>query len=207
MADTKLSDLTAVSAIADADLVYIVTAALLSRGITFLDLEDSIRVATGALDGFLAFADKTKLDNLGTMSVEDINSVPAMTYLGTQSFADQILDRPFFKDYAENIAVDATATGAQILDYSDGNIIEWTLTGNITSIVINNFPAAGRHGKLTLYIKQGAGPFTIAWPAAVSWAAGGPPSLSPVSGDVDVIVLTTLNAGGKLYGFHSGTDM
>lgn len=207
MADTKLSDLTAVSAIADADLVYIVTAALLSRGITFLDLVDSIRVATGALDGFLAFADKTKLDNLGTMSVEDINSVPAMTYLGTQSFADQILDRPFFKDYAENIAVDATAIGAQILDYSDGNIIEWTLTGNITSIVINNFPVTGRHGKLTLYIKQGAGPFTIAWPAAVSWAAGGPPSLSPVSGDVDVIVLTTLDAGVKLYGFHSGTDM
>lgn len=207
MADTKLSNLAAVTAIADADLVYIVTASLLSRGITFLDLEDSIRVATGALDGFLAFADKTKLDNLGTMSVENTASVPAMTYAGTQNYADNNLNRPFFKDYSETIATDATAIGAMIVDYSAGNIIDWKLTGNVTSVTFNSFPTTGRHGKLTFYIKQGSGPFTISWPGSISWQGGSAPDLSPADGDTDVIVLTTIDAGTKVYGFHSGTDM
>jgi len=379
MADTALTGLTAAVAVADTDLFYMAVTGPLSRKITFLDVEDSMRLASGAVDGFMALADKTKIDGiasgaevnvdefvdnvfrindnitptkqlafqvsaiaaittrtwtapdqdldltpgtgsfateaegnlaatslqpadiggtvqafglvlddfnllgtvpgdgdfivgtgagtfgyengstarvsmgaqtqgdvlddfnalgaavsdgqfivatgpgvfayevpsvartslgLGTFAVESIAAAPAITYAGIQSYADNLLDQPLLRDYAEAVDVDATATGAQVIDIELGNIVDWTLTGNVTAITINNWPASGRHGKVTLYITQGAGPFTITWPAAVSWAGdGSPPDLSPTSGDKDVIVLTTLDGGTSIYGFHTGTDL
>lgn len=99
------------------------------------------------------------------------------------------------------VTQDAGAQGAKVIDFGVGEIIDWTLVGNITNITLNNWPASGIHGRLTLYLTQdGTGGRTVAWPAAVRWGTAGAPTLSAAS-LTDVIVLTTKDGGTTVYGY------
>jgi hypothetical protein len=56
-------------------------------------------------------------------------------------------------------------SGVVTVDYTAGRLVVVPVTANITSFVINNFPADGLPGSLTFRFMIGAGgPFTIAWP-------------------------------------------
>lgn len=96
-------------------------------------------------------------------------------------------------------------SGAVAIDMAFGNIIQPTLTGNVTSISISNWAPTNFESKLVLYIKQGATPYTIAgWPAEVVWVGGVPPSFSNIAGDVDIVVLSTVDGGATVMGFYLG---
>lgn len=57
-------------------------------------------------------------------------------------------------------------SGVVTVDYTAGRLVIVPVTANITSFVINNFPADGTPGSLTFRFMIGAGgPFTIAWPS------------------------------------------
>lgn len=96
-------------------------------------------------------------------------------------------------------------SGAVSVSLADGNVASPTLTGDVTSLTVTSWPASGREGKLTLYLRQGATPYTISgWPATV-WAGGSAPTLTTVDGLVDVIVLTSIDGGATVNGFALGT--
>lgn len=74
-----------------------------------------------------------------------------------------------------------TATSA--LDWSLGNSQTITLAANTTF----TFTSPGGPCGLTLRIVQGAGAYTVTWPASVKWAGGTAPVISTAAGAIDVI--------------------
>lgn len=127
------------------------------------------------------------------------------TMTGALILADQLLTRAYIKDYALTEAANATATGSVGVDLENGNEHHLTLTGNITTLTISNWPATSRRGRLTLYLKQGgSGGYTVSWPAAVDWGTAGAPTLSTTVGHTDVVVLTTNDAGTNIFAMLAG---
>jgi hypothetical protein len=106
-------------------------------------------------------------------------------------------------DYSIKAQV-ADTTGDYTANLDNGNSFQLTLTGNTDIPSIIGWPGTGEEGKATFYIEQGVGPFTLKWPAQVKWvnSAQGVPSTTP--GDWDVFVLTSLDAGSTIFGFHVG---
>jgi hypothetical protein len=125
------------------------------------------------------------------------------TLSGTVNFADNVCQRPELKDWAETANAASSSSNAITLDYSTGNVFTTTLTENITTITLSNWPASGKHGKITWYVTQAASAKTITWPAAVKWGDAGAPDLTTVS-KVYPVVLTTLDGGTTVYGFLAG---
>ncbi|MAZ23693.1 MAG: hypothetical protein CMB22_02665 [Euryarchaeota archaeon] len=95
------------------------------------------------------------------------------------------------------------STGTLTLDCATANVFEFTPSQNITTLTISNIPTSGDAYAMVLKITGSA--YTIAWGAAVKWAAGTSPTLS--TSNVDVIVLLTVDAGTNWYGFVSGQDL
>lgn len=96
--------------------------------------------------------------------------------------------------------------GDVTLDMQHGNVVQPTMTGNVTSLAILGWPDAGIEAKVALYIPCGATPYTLAgWPAAVKWIGGVAPILSSTPGEVDIIVLASVDGGVTIFGFFLGT--
>lgn len=125
------------------------------------------------------------------------------TMAGEVNMADQNLVRPQIRDYSLPRSSDATFTGVETIDYSAGNVHELTLTGDVSALTINNWPAAGNEGRLTLYINQDSTPRTIAWEAAINWGESGQPDLSTANATY-VVVLTGIDGGTSKFGFLAG---
>jgi hypothetical protein len=112
----------------------------------------------------------------------------------------QTLSNKTFKDSAETLAANATATGSVTVDLSQGNVQALTLTGNITSLAFSNVPAAGAVS-LSLYLKQDStGGRAVAWPGSVSWLGGVAPTVDLTPAHTTLVVLTTLDGGTTWYG-------
>lgn len=127
------------------------------------------------------------------------------TLTGEVVAADQLVTRPKLKDYSETVnAIGSTGGGTQDVDYALGNVASLTVDTSANTLTVSNWPASGSHGSLTLYITNG-GSQTFNWPAAVDWAGGTAPTLTAAG--VDVITLTTLDAGTTIYGFAGGLAM
>jgi hypothetical protein len=143
---------------------------------------------------------------LGTMAVEDTNAVPAMTYAGAQSLADNVIERPELKDYAET-QVAASSSTAYTADLTNGNVFYLTMTGNCT-LTLSNPPATGKGGAVTfILVQDGTGSRTVTWPASVKWAGGAAPTLTTTATTgTDIITLITRDAGTKWFGFPAGLD-
>ncbi len=141
----------------------------------------------------------------GTMAVENIAAVPAMTYAAEQSYADQILDQPKIRDYGEVVnAIGAIGGGTQDIDLELGNIVTGTVDTSTTTFTFSNPPITGTAGSFTLILTNG-GSQTDNWPASVDWAADIEPVL--VAAGVDVLTFLTVDAGTIWYGFAAGLDM
>lgn len=130
---------------------------------------------------------------LGTMAYEDILSVPAMTYAGTQGYADQILQRPVIKDYGETVnPIGSIGGGSQDIDLTLGNVITGTVDTSETTFTVSNPPATGTAGSFTLILTNG-GSQTVNWPASFDWPGGTAPSLT--TSGVDIVTGLTVDGG------------
>jgi len=119
--------------------------------------------------------------------------------------ADNIVERPLIKDYAISHSTLSSTAGAVTIDCSVSNSFAITLTENITSISIVNPPASGRYGQLRIRITQGAGAYTVTWPASVKWPGATAPVISIAAGAIDLIILETDDAGTNYFGnFNQG---
>jgi hypothetical protein len=102
-------------------------------------------------------------------------------------------------DVISTIAASGTT---ETIDLADGNVHDITLTDDCTFTFTS--PAAGRGRSFTLFLRQGAGfPHLATWPGSVVWA-GGAPTLSTGSAEVDVLNFVTLDGGTVWYGFAAG---
>lgn len=88
------------------------------------------------------------------------------------------------------------------VDY--GNTAQIVLEGPTIFKPVRGWPGVGEEGKLTLYIQQGGGAHDVTWPAGILWVNGNQPVLSIIPGAWDVIVLTTIDSGTTVFGFHVG---
>ena len=111
------------------------------------------------------------------------------------------------KSYNETYATASSSSGSLTIDCETGNVFQVTLTENVTSTTFSNPPASGTAYGFTLRVIQDSTARTIAWPAAVDWAAATAPTLSSGSGDVDVFVFFTTDGGTTWYGFTAGQDL
>jgi hypothetical protein len=99
-----------------------------------------------------------------------------------------------------------TWNGAVLVNLDNGNVVQATLAGDVTGMTVTGWPGSGTEGKLVMYIPQGATPYDVlAWPLGVKWMGGISPQLTTLNGHVDVVVLTSVDAGTNIYGFHVGT--
>lgn len=122
------------------------------------------------------------------------------------NMADNVVQRPELKDYAETTVSD-NSSSSYTIDLENGNVYEVTLTDNCT-FTFSNPPATGKGGSFTLILKQdGTGGRTVTWPAAAKWAGGTAPSLTAAASAVDILTFMTTDAGTSWYGFLSGADV
>lgn len=107
------------------------------------------------------------------------------------------------QDYAIQAQL-PTWNGAILINMDNGNVFQPVLAGNVTGITLSGWPTAGTEGKVVLYIPQGATPYTVGWPGSIKWLGGITPQLTDQNGHVDIVVLTSVDAGATIYGFHVG---
>lgn len=234
MADTKLSALTTASSIANSDKM-LATISGNSRGITWENVQNSIRAASGSVAGTMSSAhysavaalpgtilsnvveDTTPqlgggLDVNGQSIISVANGNILITPHGTGQVRpgevncqDSKIIRPYFQDYAEVRPTPSSSAGTLTLDLTTGNVFEVTLTENVTTLTISNWPATGRAGSFTLVIHQdGTGGWTVTWPAAVLWHNGSAPTVSAAIGATDIYSFLSTTAGTTIYGGVGG---
>lgn len=130
------------------------------------------------------------------------------TWTGDQTFsgatlnmADNAIIRPIFRDYAVVQSTIVSTSNAITADLSTGNSFYHLLTEN-TTLTLSNPPGTGKYGQATFRIKQdgAGGAYTFAWPASVLWAGGTAPVISVGNDAIDVITLSTDDAGTAWYG-------
>ena len=89
----------------------------------------------------------------------------------------------------------AISSGVVDIDCSLGDYFTLALTANVTSITFSNLPVSGNGASLMVQITQDSTPRTVAWPASFKWAGGSAGSVSTGSGAIDVLAITTFDAG------------
>jgi len=116
----------------------------------------------------------------------------AETRSASINMADQIVQRPVLKDYAET----KVAMAANAVDLSLGNVQTKTISGAQT-LTFTNPPASGSAGSFTMIVTNG-GSATVTWPTSVDWPAATAPTLTAAG--VDVLFFTTIDGGTIWYG-------
>lgn len=117
------------------------------------------------------------------------------TFSGTVYHADNLVDRPYFKDSAETLYANGSLSGAESISFANGNVQTGTVAA-ATTITFTNFPATGRAGFLVLRLING-GSYTITWPAALEWTTGSAPELQAAG--TDILMIYTETAGTVIY--------
>jgi hypothetical protein len=114
------------------------------------------------------------------------------TMSGELNCADNLLTRPYIKDYAEVLGTTPSTTGAVTFDLATGNTFNLSPTGACT-LAITNPPATGRVGSFTLMINMPATLYAMTYPASFRWDKGTIPTL--VISKMAVITGFTIDAG------------
>jgi len=108
------------------------------------------------------------------------------------NMADNVVQRPVLKDYAET----KVAMAANDVDLALGNVQTKTISGAQT-LTFSNPPASGSAGSFTLILTNG-GSATVTWPTSVDWPLATAPTLTAAG--VDVLFFTTIDGGTIWYG-------
>lgn len=91
-------------------------------------------------------------------------------------------------------------SGSVTVNLDNGDFQHGTVTGDITSFAISNWPASGKVEWLTLELTDG-GAHTITWPAAIKWDGSVDPTLQ--ASGVDVLVFYSRDNGTTIRGMHA----
>lgn len=129
-----------------------------------------------------------------------------MSGAGTANLQDGLLLRPVIKDYGETRTTPSISAGTLTLNLENGNVFGVALNANITTLTIQNPPAAGTAGSFTLAFTADGTLRTVTWGAAVKWQGGVAPTLTSTNGKVDIFTFVTWDAGTNWYAFTAGKN-
>lgn len=158
----------------------------------------NITTATG--DQAICYATATDtVFVLAYVSAAGMAQLAANTFSGTQNLADNLLQRPKLRDYGEATNSASSSSGTLTLDCESGNDFTTTLTENVTTLTISNWPASGTLGSLTLQITQHASSAKTVSFTGVDFGDAGAPDLTTV-GSVTEVEIWTRDGGTTKYG-------
>lgn len=92
----------------------------------------------------------------------------------------------------------ASVSGAVTRDYNAGSYQALTLTANVTSLTVSNWPASGEAGTITFVVTMAG--FTWAHPSGTTWAGGAAPTMSGTS----VVTYISRDGGTTKRGYFGG---
>jgi len=101
---------------------------------------------------------------------------------------------------------DVTATGSLNIDHNAGEAVNMSLTGDVTSFAVSNWPASGRLGRLVLNVNNTGAYNITAWPTGTKWPSGVAPTITSGAGKKDCIILHTYDGGTTIWGSIAGQD-
>ena len=107
-------------------------------------------------------------------------------------------------DYGIKAQIGTVGSDGYVANLDNGNSFQLTLVGNTNIQNIVGWPGAGEEGKATFYIQQGSGPFTLKWPPRIEWVNSAEGEVTRTPNLWDVFVITSLDGGSTLFGFHVG---
>ena len=173
--------------------------------LNILDGVTSTAAELNILDGVTATATELNYSDITTLGTAEASKVVTSNGSLVTNFADGVVQRPNFKDYAETkVALSAAATVD--IDLTAANVFTLTPDQN-TTFTFSDPSATGNSCAFTLIWTQDGSDRTIAWPASVDWPGGTVPDVSSGSAKIDVYTFFTLDAGTIWYGFQAGADM
>ena len=123
---------------------------------------------------------------------------PAPGYAtGDVNFQDLVLQRPEIKDYSETVQTPSIVGGVLTINLELGGIILVNQNNNISSIVVQNPPVAGKCGSFILTLKQDAtgGRTTIIPSNWISTNGGTAPTLVTTANKRNRFVVDTTEGG------------
>jgi len=179
----------------------------------------TIETATGATTPPTILAGATKTVFERTTDLEAIASIGSevgaflhdgsIPATGDQDWADNELKRVRFTDTAQTVQTPSSTAGVLVLDMELGNVCDVALDEDVTTLTLDNPPADGIMGVITLIATQDVtGTWDITWPAAIKWEqdSGLSPAQTTTGDAVDIYALITIDAGTTWYGFVMGLD-
>lgn len=131
-------------------------------------------------------------------------ALAANVFTDEQNLADNLLTRPYIKDYAEVATSPTISGGTLVLNLENGNVFTVSLNAAITTLTISNPPATGRAGSFTLILTADGTARAVTWPAAVKWPGGTAPTLTSTNGKRDVLTFLTTDGGTAWLGSVAG---
>lgn len=131
-------------------------------------------------------------------------ALAANVFTDEQNLADNLLTRPYIKDYAEAVTSPTISGGTLALNLENGNVFTVSLNAAITTLTISNPPATGRAGSFTLILTADGTARAVTWPAAVKWPGGTAPTLTSTNGKRDVLTFLTTDGGTAWLGSVAG---
>jgi hypothetical protein len=138
----------------------------------------------------------TVRSNIGAVGLSDNSTFTGdNTHTGINDFDGRLQ----FKESESDVQAVSSSSGTATWDVASGGMATITLTENVTTFNMNNIRTGGSY---CLRVTQGAGPYTITWPASVEWPGGQEPSLSAATSDVDVFTFLSFD-GVEILGFAS----
>jgi hypothetical protein len=102
----------------------------------------------------------------------------------------------------------ATASSATLnIDMNSGWDVALTLSANVTTLTVSNWPATGTAGRLTLEIAS-TGSYNISdWPGTTIWSGGIAPTITSGNGKKDTVILTSNDGGSNFRGYIVSQNM
>lgn len=173
------------------DALVILASTSNGDGASLIAIEDSAGYFTGT-DVEAALADIG--GNYAKLSSNEIVT-GSWTVQGSVTYTDQVVARPVLRDYAIDHNSASSSSGTLELNCNTGNSWAVTLTENVTTFSILNPAASGSYCELVVYFTQGAGAYTVAQPSGTINPGGTNWTMSTGSGDVDRVVLSTIDGG------------
>lgn len=116
----------------------------------------------------------------------------------TQTLTNKTLTNPTVTDYVET-ATTANTGSAITLNLADGTIDNLTLTANTTITM----PTAVLGKSFVIYLRTGAGGYTVTW-TTVKWAAGTAPTITATASRMDIF--SFFSDGTNWYGTTVGQN-
>lgn len=126
-------------------------------------------------------------------------ALAANTFTGTQNLADNLLQRAKLKDYGESVGSVSSASNTLTLDCETQNNFYTTLTEDVSTLTISNWPASGTLGSITLEITQHASAAKTVTFTGVDFGGASAPDLTTV-GSITTVVIWTRDGGTTKYG-------